>query len=68
LSYDNYLDDFERDWSSAEAYPFITPQGSILRALDDLRIPKVEIDALEHKAAAEKKSLQQMNKVYSKKD
>ncbi|GHT78981.1 hypothetical protein FACS1894104_2940 [Actinomycetota bacterium] len=59
MNYSEYTDDFERNWSETEAQPFITENGAVLRALNDLQIPKPEIDALEHRAATQKLPLQQ---------
>jgi predicted DNA binding CopG/RHH family protein len=59
MNYEAHTVDFERDWTESEAHPFITETGAVLRALEELRIPKPEIDALEHRAAVQKIPLQQ---------
>jgi len=43
---------FERDWNESEVRPFITEYGLYMRALDDLDIPSVHIEAIENQAKA----------------
>jgi hypothetical protein len=62
----NYKDmelDFERDWSDDEATTYITEYGAELRALEDLHIPKAEIDAFQNRAKANNVTLASLVRV-----
>jgi len=48
---------FERDWDESESKPFITEYGLYMRALDDLDIPSVHIEAIENQAKASNQSI-----------
>ena len=43
---------FEKDWEDSAVRPFITEYGLYMRALDDLGIPSVHIEAIENQAKA----------------